>query len=104
MSTPDYDPHDLPGQAATAKAREQQSKLSSQTDIEDTKWLMSTKRGRRMLWRVLDRAGVFRLSFNTNALAMAFAGGCKNEGLRTLDMIQQASPDLYPTMLKEARE
>lgn len=104
MSTPDYDPHDLPGQAAALKTREQQDKLAAQTDVDDTKWLMSTKRGRRVLWRVLDRAGVFRLSFNTNAMAMAFAEGCKNEGLRTLALIQQASPELYPIMLKEARE
>ena len=34
-----------------------------------------SKRGRRIVWRFLERAGVYRLSFNTNAMAMAFAEG-----------------------------
>jgi len=63
---------------------------------------MSSKRGRRILWRLLDRAGVFRLSFNTNAMAMAFAEGNRNEGLRYLALIHTLCPELYPTMVKEA--
>lgn len=63
---------------------------------------MGTKRGRRIVWQQLDRAGVFRLSFNTNAMQMAFAEGGRNEGLRTLAQIHATCPELYPVMLKEA--
>jgi hypothetical protein len=53
---------------------------------------------------VLERAGVYRLSFNTNSMTMAFAEGARNEGLRMLALIHTASPDLYPAMMKEANE
>lgn len=79
-------------------------KLAVQAEAEDVKWLMSSKRGRRMLWRMLDRAGVFRLSFNTNSMTMAFAEGARNEGLRLMATIHSACPEMYPTMLKEANE
>ena len=62
---------------------------------------MSSKRGRRIVWRFLERAGVYRLSFNTNAMAMAFAEGNRNEGLRILAQIHTLCPELYAVMVKE---
>lgn len=100
----DIDPLDLSAQEAARKDAELQDKLKQKTDADDVKWLMSSKRGRRIVWRSIERAGVFRLSFSTDAMAMAFAEGCKNEGLRTLALINAACPELYQTMLKEAVE
>jgi hypothetical protein len=100
----DHDPLDT---GSLDKAREKsgnKDKLATQTEAEDIKWLMSSKRGRRILWRQLDRAGVFRLSFNTNSMTMAFAEGARNEGLRLIALIHRHCADLYPTMLKEANE
>ena len=97
-----YDPTDLTRQDAAKAAKAQSAKLSRDTDESDFKWLMSTKRGRRIVWRLLDRAGIFRSSFNTNAMAMSFAEGQKNEGLRLLGQIHTLCPELYPTMTKEA--
>jgi hypothetical protein len=99
-----YDPLDQDAQDKARKDRSARDKLADQTEVEDVKWLMGSKRGRRILWRVLERAGVFRLSFNTNSMTMAFAEGARNEGLRMLATIHSACPDLYPTMLKEANE
>ena len=65
---------------------------------------MGSKRGRRIVWRFLDRAGVFRLSFNTNAMTMAFAEGNRNEGLRILAQIHALCPELYTTMVKETND
>ena len=96
-----YDPLDIRGQERTKAERDLREKLSKDIEESDIKWLMSSKRGRRFLWRHLDQAGVFRLSFNTNAMAMAFAEGNRNFGLRTLDMIHSLCPELYPTMVKE---
>jgi type IV secretory pathway TrbL component len=62
---------------------------------------MLTKRGRRIVWRMLDQAGVFRSSFNTNAMTMAFAEGSRNQGLRMLAIIHASCPEQYPTMMKE---
>lgn len=100
----DHDPLDYASQDKARTARVTREQLADQVDVEDVKWLMSSKRGRRILWRTLERGEVFKLSFNTNSMSMAFAEGRKNEGLRVLGLIHAAAPELYPTMLKEARE
>jgi hypothetical protein len=99
-----YDPLDIEAQDKARKDRTTRDKLTDQAEVEDVKWLMGSKRGRRILWRLLERAGVYRISFNTNSMTMAFAEGARNEGLRMLALINSACPDLYPTMHKEANE
>ena len=96
-----YDPLDIRGQEKAKAERELRDRLDYETEGEDIKWLMSDKRGRRVLWRLMDRAGVFRSSFNTNALAMAFAEGERNYGLRLMYRIHKLCPNLYPVMMKE---
>ena len=97
-----YDPLDLREQEKSIEDRKTKDRLVAETEESDLKWLMGSKRGRRIVWRLLDRAGVFRLSFNTNAMTMAFAEGNRNEGLRILAQIHTLCPELYPTMIKEA--
>lgn len=99
-----YDPIDTRSQERAKADIDQRRTLSKDTEEGDLKWLMGSKRGRRIVWRFLDRAGVFRLSFNTNAMQMAFAEGNRNEGLRMLDHIHTHCPELYPTMVREANE
>lgn len=96
-----YDPLDVRGQERAKADKDLRDRLSRENEEADLKWLMGTKRGRRIVWRLLDRAGVFRLSFNTNAMQMAFAEGNRNEGLRTLAQIHALCPELYPVMVKE---
>ena len=96
-----YDPTDTQGQDQARADKERRDKLAAAAEIEDFKWLMSSKRGRRIVWRQLERAGVFRLSFNTNAMQMAFAEGNRNEGLRQLAQIHQHCPDRYTQMVTE---
>jgi len=96
-----YDPLDLRGQDRSKAERELRDRLAKENEEADIKWLMGNKRGRRVLWRLLDQAGVFRSSFNTNAMSMSFAEGNRNYGLRTLALIHEQCPELYPTMMKE---
>ena len=96
-----YDPLDLRGQDRSKAERELRERLARENEESDIKWLMGNKRGRRVLWRLMDQAGVFRSSFNTNAMAMAFAEGNRNYGLRMLALIDSQCPELYPTMMKE---
>ena len=100
----DHNPLDTDSLDKSRADRGARDKLVQQSEAEDVKWLMSSKRGRRMLWRQLERAGVFRLSFNTNSMTMAFAEGARNEGLRLLSLIHANCSELYATMLKEANE
>lgn len=103
MSGP-YDPTDLEGQATQRKDDAHRRRLANEVEELDTKWLMGSKRGRRIAWRLLEQAGVFRLSFDTNAMRMAFNEGNRNYGNRMLDLIQRVSPEQYTTMSKEAND
>ena len=76
-------------------------RITRENEESDVKWLMSSKRGRRVVWRLLDQAGVFRTTFNTNAMSMAFAEGNRNQGLRLIAMIHALCPEQYPAMMKE---
>ncbi len=96
-----YDPTDIRSQERAKADIDLRNKLARDTEESDFKWLMGSKRGRRIVWRLLDRAGVFRLSFNTNSMTMAFNEGNRNEGLRIMAQIQTLCPELYPLMTKE---
>ncbi len=96
-----YDPLDLRSQERSKAERELRERLARENEEADIKWLMGNKRGRRVIWRLLDQAGVFRSSFNTNAMTMSFAEGHRNYGLRILGLVHTQCPELYPTMMKE---
>ena len=97
----EYDPTDLRGQERTKADKVVRDRLSRENEEADLKRLMSSKRGRRYVWRLLDQTGVFRLSFNTNAMTMAFAEGNRNFGNRTLAMVLSLCHEHYPSMVKE---
>ena len=99
-----YDPLDLRGQERDRADKELRERLDRQNEEADVKWLMSQKRGRRMAWRILDHAGVFRSTFAANAMQMAFAEGNRNGGLRLLSLIHSACPEQYHVMMKEHQD
>jgi hypothetical protein len=101
MSDRAYDPTDLPGQRDDKREEDARKRAARQTEIGDLKWLMSSPRGRRIVWRLLDLAGPFRMSFNTNAMQMAFNEGNRNLGLRLFNEVMTLCPELYPVMVKE---
>ena len=97
----DYNPLDLKAQQKSKDSKKSADRIERQNEESDIKWLMSSKRGRRFVWRLLEQAGVFRSSFNTNAMAMSFGEGNRNYGLQLLNLIHTLCPELYPTMIKE---
>jgi len=97
-----YDPLDLKAQERGKSDKDMQARMHRESEESDVRWLMGNKRGRRIVWRLLDQSGVFRSSFNANAMQMAFAEGNRNYGLRTLAMVHALCPEHYPTMMKEA--
>ena len=80
-------------------ARQRAGRLAEQQERADIVWLMSGPRGRRIVWRLLEKAGVFRQAFNPDALTMAFVEGCRNEGLRLLSVVHTL-PE-YAAMVSE---
>lgn len=69
--------------------------------VEDLRWLMGHKPGRRFVRRLLERTGVYRTSFNTSGSVMAFNEGQRNVGLGLVAEIQEHAPDSFLLMLKE---
>lgn len=97
----DHDPTDFEAIEREQVLEKRRLKNAQIVEQDDVKWLMNSKRGRRIVWRTLERTGVFRLSFNTNAMQMAFNEGNRNEGNALLTMVNAHAPDLYIEMLKE---
>jgi len=98
------DPTDLRRQERDRADADKRAKLARETEDEDLRWLMKCRQGRRVVWRQLDRAGVFRSVFNTNAMQMAFTEGNRNGGLQLLAQINAVCPEFYQTMVSEAND
>ena len=92
---------DIRGQERARADRAMRERLAQEAEEADIRRLMTSKWGRRFLWRRMDQAGVFRLSFSPDAMAMAFAEGNRNSGLRILTLIHTLCPEHYNAMLKE---
>lgn len=99
-----FDPMDINSQARAKHEAETRTKLVRQTEADDVKWLMGNKRGRRIIWRQLENAGVFQLSFNATAMVMAFNEGRRSEGLRVLAQIHEFCPEHYTLMMQEQKK
>lgn len=99
-----YDPMALAEQAEAADSKALKDRMAAESEASDIRWLMESEQGRRIVWRLLNRTGVFRSSFSSDALAMAFAEGNRNTGLQLLAQVHELCPDLYPEMVREANE
>ena len=64
--------------------------------------VMATADGRRWIWWLLDRCGVFRTSFTGDATTY-FNEGTRNVGLMVIADINALCPDLFVTMMTEAK-
>ena len=102
--TQEHDPLDLIGQERTAARSAEEERLAKEKETGDLRWVMSTKQGRRFMWRLLSRAGVFQSSFSTNNAVMAFNEGNRNAGLQQLNDVMEACPDRYTEMLAEQKD
>ena len=97
------DPTDLRGQERHREDVEQARKVERDQEKADFAWLMSDKRGRRFIWRMLETTGVYRSSFTGNSETF-FREGARNVGLKLISDIHEFAPDAYPMMLEEHRK
>jgi hypothetical protein len=84
------------------KRLEQKDRDRRETELEDLKRLLAVSWGRRLAWRVLEKAGVHRTSFTGNSTTY-FNEGARNIGCWFLSEIMEADLDAYLKMLKENR-
>lgn len=103
MANREIDPQDLVAQDAARKLVSEVKHLRRQTEVEDFKWLMGNKQGRRYVWRLLEQAGVFRSTFRLDN-EMAFLEGMRNMGITIIADIHEICPEKYQLMIKEQQD
>lgn len=98
----DLDPLDVKAQERAQADWEVRQRFTSYQKAEDFKWLMSDRRGRRFVWRLLEETGLFQSSFTGNSETF-FREGQRNVGLRLMAMINEHCPDRYNQMVTEQK-
>jgi hypothetical protein len=81
------------------------AKASDRQALEDIRFVMGDARGRRFVWSMLARCGVYRSSYlagRGQTEATAFHEGERNVGLHILATISAAAPKAYLAMQQEA--
>lgn len=95
-----YDAND---EAQVKKARKNAEQIEA-LRLDVIKNVMQSAPGRNWLYSVLERCHCYSTSFISGAPdASAFREGERNIGLQILIDIQNAAPDLYLTMIQEAK-
>lgn len=102
--TQEISPFDLHEQQEAKAQADDAARLQRQVEVDDLKFVMGHKQGRRFVWRQLHSYGVFRSSFSTDPVVMAFNEGGRNHGLKLIAEIHQHCPERYAEMMKEQTE
>ena len=97
------DPLDIQAQERARLDREEKQRLTSRQEADDVKWLKSDRRGRRLMWGLLEKTGLYRSSFTGNSETF-FREGERNVGLAYMALIHEHCPERYNTMVSEQRE
>lgn len=75
------------------------------TEKAEVHMLLSTYEGRHLLWRILEKCGIYRTSFTGDAQLTAFREGERNIGLWVLtEIVFTNGPDTFSIMSREAEE
>ncbi len=69
-------------------------------ELDDFKKVLSIPEGRRVLWRILEEAHVFKTTFTGNSTTF-FNEGKRSIGLMVLDEVMKASPEKFQQMQNE---
>lgn len=85
------------------KTRKRKDEHIRDREMHDMRTVMSTVEGRRFVWRLLERAGVFRTSFTGNSTTF-FNEGQRNMGLIVLADVHEACAEQYIVMMNESKK
>jgi hypothetical protein len=85
------------------KTRKRKDERLRERELNDLRLVMSSVEGRRFVWRLLEKAGVFRTSFTGNSTTF-FNEGMRNMGLMVLGDVHEAAAEAYIVMMNESKE
>ena len=91
------------GNQRHVERRQKAAKVERLQLDEATRWLMGNAQGRRFVWSLLGKAGVFRSSMAPSAEATAFNEGRRDLGLGLLADVMRLCPEQYGRMQSEAQ-
>lgn len=100
------EPDAWPDSASARARRKLQAEFAAQDAAEeeaDLLWLLASDQGRRVVWRKLSRAHVFRSAFDPEPVRMAFVLGQREDGLRLVEAVSRY-PKALALMMEEANE
>lgn len=83
-----------------AKAKRTQHN-DKQTEIKDLRATMSTASGRRFMWNLLSRCGLYRFGYNPDNNRLQFDSGAKNIGGYYVAILTEHCNTEYLLMQKE---
>lgn len=95
-----HDPTDLAAEQELQKQQAISRENAALTEDEDWRWLMSSKQGRRIVWRILSLTGLFRTSFTGNSQTF-FNEGERHIGLVLQGKIGKADRRQFAAMYQE---
>lgn len=84
------------------KKASKSQKETRELELNDFKVVLGTEPGRRVVWRLLERCGIYRSSFTGNSQTFMLEGE-RNIGLFLLSEIEEADQDAMFRMMKEAK-
>jgi len=86
-----------------AKSQRSEAEKAEVRRIASFRAVMASPDGRRWVWNLLERCGVFRTSYTGDSTTY-FNEGSRNVGLMVITDINVACPDLFITMMTEAKD
>ena len=95
-------PLDTRANEEAQEAAELEQKLARDREVSDLRALMSTPAGRRFMWRLLEKTGLYKSSMTGNSQTF-FLEGQRNIGLFLLAQVNDHCLDEYVLMLSENR-
>ena len=81
------------------KIDREKNKFKQDTEDNDLKFLLASDQGRRFIWNMLEKCGVFKSSF-TGSSETFFLEGPRNIGLKLMSDIMRVDPESYLKMIK----
>ena len=103
MTAPGGEKPALVGNVADPKQVEkagEKEKIRRRRELDDLIWVLSDPRGRRFVWRLLGKFGLFRSSFTGNSTTF-FNEGERNAALFINTEVMEARPEAYLEMTLE---
>lgn len=91
------------GDAGQVKKAGDKEAARRQIEKSDLMWILADPRGRRFIWRLISRCGVFKSSFTGNSTTF-FNEGTRDVGLWATAEVVEVRPEAYLEMMVESQK